>query len=93
MWKAGLLAAALALLVAGCKRVDCTEPCQRMVECPAKIFGQEPTQKELDLLTSGCNNSCKKHGETMMKCYEQHKNSAEFCKDMFLCAQMNMSAK
>ncbi|MCE9596892.1 MAG: Cys-rich protein [Spirochaetia bacterium] len=86
-----LLISGIALLAgANCKKLDCTEPCRKMVECPAKISGQTPSAKEMDLLTAGCSNSCNKHGETMWKCYEQYKNSADFCMDMFRCAQTKL---
>lgn len=82
----------LAAVGAGaCKKVDCSVPCQKMVECPAKIFGQNPTEKEMAILTQGCSNSCSKHGETMWKCYEQFKDSPDFCMEMFRCAQMNVN--
>ncbi|MBL8022058.1 MAG: Cys-rich protein [Leptospirales bacterium] len=86
-----LLVSGFAILAgANCKKLDCTEPCRKMVECPAKMHGQTPTSKEMDLLTAGCNNSCSKHGETMWKCYEQAKNSADFCNEMLRCAQMKL---
>ncbi len=86
-----LIIALLAVGAANCKKVECSEPCQKMVECPAKIFGQKPTEKEMAILTQGCANSCNKHGESMWKCYEQYKNSPDFCMEMFRCAQLNVN--
>jgi len=75
--------------ITNCKRLSCDEPCRQMIECTVKMSGKKVTETEMDLLTKGCSNSCKKHSQLMWKCYEESKGSGDMCKSMLECGKMN----
>ena len=64
---------------------DCPQACDKFIVCTEEVNKTKANAQQKALLTKGCSESCKKHQEKILECYETSNKDGGSCTAYSAC--------